>query len=150
MPPVDVIQSVLAPASQQSSSIHNLWSSMLWVSVVVFALVLAAVFAALRRGLRRGGNAVSPASDRRLSRAVAAAVGVTILILIALLVASVSTGRSVASLHASSGVAIAITGHQWWWEVEYEDAVPSRRVVTANEIHIPTNRSVVLKVTSHD
>ena len=47
-------------------------------------------------------------------------------------------------------ISIAITGHQWWWEVQYEDAVPSRRVLTANEIHIPTNRPVVLKVTSRD
>jgi cytochrome c oxidase subunit 2 len=70
--------------------------------------------------------------------------------LIALLVASVWTGRTVASLHASSAVTIAITGHQWWWEVQYEDAVPSRRVVTANELHIPTDRPVVLKVTSRD
>ena len=74
----------------------------------------------------------------------------TVVTLIALLVASVWTGRTVASLQASSAVSIAITGHQWWWEVQYEDAVPSRRVLTANEIHIPTNRPVVLKVTSRD
>ena len=71
-------------------------------------------------------------------------------ILIGLLVASVWTGRTVASLHASSAVTIEVTGHQWWWEIEYEDAVPSRRVVTANEIHIPLHRPVVLKVTSRD
>src|SRR5205085_8661272 len=66
------------------------------------------------------------------------------------LVASVWTGRRVAALHASSAVTIAITGHQWWWEIEYEDAVPTRRVRTANELHIPTNRPIVLKVTSRD
>src|SRR5204863_6631358 len=59
-------------------------------------------------------------------------------------------GRTVASLQASSAISIAITGHQWWWEVQYEDAVPSRGVLTANEIHIPVNRPVVFKVTSRD
>jgi cytochrome c oxidase subunit 2 len=78
------------------------------------------------------------------------AVGLTAVTLIALLVASVWTGRTVASVQASSAISIAITGHQWWWEVQYEDAVPSRRVLTANEIHIPMNRAVVLKVTSRD
>src|SRR5205085_1880345 len=66
------------------------------------------------------------------------------------LVASVWTGRRVAALHASSAVTIAVTGHQWWWEIQYEDAVPARRVTTANELHIPTNRPIVLKVTSRD
>src|SRR4029079_14595470 len=47
-------------------------------------------------------------------------------------------------------VSIAITGHQWWWEIEYEDASADRRVTTANEIHIPVARPVVLKVTSRD
>ena len=53
-------------------------------------------------------------------------------------------------LWASSAVTIGITGHQWWWEIQYEDAVPSRRVVTANELHIPIDRPVVFKVTSRD
>jgi cytochrome c oxidase subunit 2 len=74
----------------------------------------------------------------------------TVVILVALLVGSVWTGRVVASLHASSAVSIVVTGHQWWWEIEYEDAVPERHTVTANEIHIPIGRPVVLKVTSRD
>ncbi len=124
---------------------------MFWVSTAIFAIVLAFVFAALARGLRRfQSGALSSASPEALTRAVAAAVAVTVAILFGLLVASVWTGRTVASLHASSAVTIAVTGHQWWWEVEYEDAVPSRRVLTANDIHIPTSRPVVLKVTSRD
>ena len=54
------------------------------------------------------------------------------------------------SLHAPSAVSIAVSGHQWWWEVEYEDATPNRRVKTANEIHVPIGRPVVIKVTSRD
>jgi cytochrome c oxidase subunit 2 len=77
-------------------------------------------------------------------------VAITVVTLLGLLVASVQTGRAVASLHASSAVTIAVTGHQWWWELEYEDAVPSRRAITANELHIPTNRPIALKVRSRD
>jgi cytochrome c oxidase subunit 2 len=124
---------------------------MLWVCAAVFMAVLAVLFVALRRGTRnRSHDDFEPASEAALSRSVGAAVGVTVVVLIGLLTASVWTGRTIGSLHAASAVTIAITGHQWWWEIQYEDAVPSRRVVTANELHIPTNRPVVVKVTSRD
>ena len=150
MAPREIIQSVLAPAGVQSSAIHHLWSLMLWVSTAVFAIVLAFVAVALVRGVRRTRTGAAPPPERILTRGVAAAVALTVVILFGLLVASVWTGRTVASLHASSAVTLIITGHQWWWEVEYEDAVPARRVLTANHIHIPINRPVVLKVTSRD
>ena len=148
---LDVNQSVLAPAGRQASSIHGLWSLMLWVSVAVFVAVIAAVIVAIARGTRNrsaGATVVTP--ERTLARNVGIAVGATVVILIGLLVASVWTGRLLAALQASSAVTVGITGHQWWWEIQYEDAVPSRRVVTANELHIPVNRPVVFKVTSRD
>ena len=37
---------------------------------------------------------------------------------------------------------IKITGHQWWWQVDYEDPQPSRTFTTANEIHIPVGEPV--------
>jgi cytochrome c oxidase subunit 2 len=145
------MQSALAPAGPQSSSIQHLWHVMLVVSTVVFIVVLGFVFAALVHGLQRRDTRVeSPPTERTLTRGVSVAVGVTVLTLIALLVVSISTGRTVQSLHASSAVTIAMTGHQWWWEVEYEDAIPSRRVATANEVHIPVGQPIVVKVTSRD
>jgi cytochrome c oxidase subunit II len=148
---VGINQSVLAPAGVQASSIHALWVLILSVCTAVFIAVLAALLIAVVRGSRRRSEEHStPPPERTLTRYVGVAVGVTAVTLIALLVASVWTGRTVASLQASSAISIAVTGHQWWWEVQYEDAVPSQRVLTANEIHIPTNRPVVLKVTSRD
>jgi cytochrome c oxidase subunit II len=146
----EVIQSVLAPAGSQSSSIFHLWSLMLLVATLVFVVSVGFVFVALRRGVRRARDGGAPSSERTLTRWVTAAVAVTIAILLGLLVASVGTGRTIASLHASSAVTIEVTGHQWWWEITYDDAVPSRRVQTANEIHVPVNRPIVLKVTSRD
>jgi cytochrome c oxidase subunit II len=40
---------------------------------------------------------------------------------------------------------VKVTGHQWWWEYEYENGV-----VTANELHIPVGRPVMLELTSED
>jgi cytochrome c oxidase subunit 2 len=147
---VDINQSVLSPAGIQASSIHALWVILLSVCTAVFISVLAALLIAVVRGSRRSEEDSAPPPETTLTRYVGVAVGVTAVTLIALLVASVWTGRTVASLQASSAISIAVTGHQWWWEIQYEDAIPSQRVLTANEIHIPMNRPVVLKVTSRD
>lgn len=45
---------------------------------------------------------------------------------------------------------IEAIGHQWWWEFRYIDTVSSRRVKTANELHLPVNRPVLIKGTSND
>jgi cytochrome c oxidase subunit 2 len=59
------------------------------------------------------------------------------------------TGRgdpSPALASAAADLEINVTGHQWWWQVEY----PSGPVVTANEIHIPAGVPVRLTLTSRD
>ena len=142
-----IAPSVLDPAGPQAAHISSLWWLMFWVATAVFVLVLGFLLAAF---LRRPRARVPITADRTLTRAVAASAVVTALILFGLLVASMWTSRAIASLGAASAVTVNVTGHQFWWEIEYEDAVPSRRVTTANEIHIPVGRPVVLKVTSRD
>jgi cytochrome c oxidase subunit 2 len=143
--------SVLSPASIQAVSIEHLWTVMLWVTAGVFALVVVSLALALRRGLGEdSGQRLSRIREAVLTRAVGAAVAATVVVLLVLLAASVWTGRATGAVHASSAVTIQVIGHQWWWEIQYDDSIASRRVVTANEIHIPTNRPVVLEVTSRD
>jgi cytochrome c oxidase subunit 2 len=149
--PGDIIQSVLNPAGTQATTIHRLWSVMFWISATVFTIVLTLILIAVARGVRRNaGHASARPSEATLSRGVVAGVVATVAILIGLLLASVWTGRTVASLRAWSAVTIDVVGHQWWWEIEYEDGIASRRVRTANEIHIPVGQPVVFKVTSRD
>ena len=45
---------------------------------------------------------------------------------------------------------ILITGHQWWWGVQYLASAPDEEFTTANEIHIPTGRSVNIELESQD
>jgi cytochrome c oxidase subunit 2 len=47
-------------------------------------------------------------------------------------------------------LAVTLVGHQWWWEVQYHDSVASHRLTTANEIHIPVGRPVLVTLESHD
>ncbi|MFL6235399.1 MAG: cytochrome c oxidase subunit II [Thermoanaerobaculia bacterium] len=136
----------------QAARIEDLWWLMFWVCSAVFVLVMVALGAAITRRPRESGppGAIPPERRQRMSRVVAGAVGVTVLTLFVLLFASVSTGRAIESLRASKAITIRLTGHQWWWEVEYKDPVPSNTVQTANEIHIPAGRPVRIELTSAD
>src|SRR4051812_11306055 len=103
MPPSAANQSALFPAGAQAASIHQLWSLMLWTSVIVTTVVGAYIFLACWRGIRNRRDGVGPPTpDRVLTRGVAAAVGTTVIVLVGLLIASIWTGREVGALHASS------------------------------------------------
>jgi cytochrome c oxidase subunit 2 len=45
---------------------------------------------------------------------------------------------------------IRITGHQWWWQIEYLNDDPSRQFTTANELHLPSGRPVNIEVKTDD
>jgi cytochrome c oxidase subunit II len=143
--------SALDPAGPQAAHIAGLWWIMFWTTGVVFVLVMAVLAWAIL-GRRRFPTADADRRQRetRLARVVAASVAVSVIILVILLVSSIWTGVLVNSLQASSAVSIDVVGHQWWWEIQYEDAVPNRQVTTANEIHIPVGRPIAIKVTSRD
>ena len=44
------------------------------------------------------------------------------------------------------GVDLKVTGHQWWWAVDY----PSGKFATANEIHVPVDRNITAQLISVD
>jgi len=46
---------------------------------------------------------------------------------------------------AAEALNVTVTGHQFWWEYEYENGI-----TTANELHIPTGRKVSLDLESDD
>ena len=70
--------------------------------------------------------------------------------LLGLLFQSVVTGRALDTLRSPDALRIQVTGNQWWWDVQYDNAVPSLRVTTANEIHIPVGRAIRFDLLSTD
>jgi cytochrome c oxidase subunit 2 len=147
-------QSVLHAAGPQAAAAERLWWWMFWVAAAVCILVYAALlWAAFRR--RRppaepGTFDADPAAKRAMTRAVLGAVAATVLVLFAFLAVSFRAGRAVTMPPAGSPLTIELRGHQWWWEVTYADPEAQRRLTTANEIHIPVGRPVVLRLSSAD
>jgi cytochrome c oxidase subunit 2 len=132
-------------ASPEASAITNLHWLIFWICVAVWVLVLAFLAVGL---VRRGSTAAQ--DDRRRTLVVAGATGVSALLLLVMLTASVITGRAVATPAGPGALEIEVTGHQWWWEIRYPSSVSDRVVVTANELHVPVDRTVRLRLATND
>ena len=145
------VQSALAPAGPQAARIENLWWVFLGVSTVVFVAVALALGLALFR--RRRVVVSDPANgEPRKVRVVTAATAVTVVILLLLITVSVLASRpmSADAVRHLDPLIVDVVGHQWWWEIQYDDPVASQRFRTANELHIPVGRPVIVRLNSRD
>jgi cytochrome c oxidase subunit 2 len=149
------IQSALEPAGVHADRIGRLWDIFLGVSAVVYVLVILALIAALLRRPKTGEGTGG------VLRTVSIATGISVLTLFGLLVASIVTTRSIANprtpeeLRGTPGtrgtpIQMIVTGHQWWWQIEYTGADPSQRITTANELTIPAGVPVNIELRSSD
>jgi cytochrome c oxidase subunit 2 len=150
---MNFVQDVLHPAGPQAEHIAHLW----WITVAICALVFAAVLAFFLVGIARAPRATEAtrpdlSSDKPvISKTVIGAVGLSIALLLFLIVASVATDRALARLSMNNALTIQVTGHQWWWDLRYKDPVaPSKNFTTANELHIPVGRTVLLELKAED
>jgi cytochrome c oxidase subunit II len=147
--------SVIDAAGPQAGRLALMWWVMFWTCLVVQVVVLLIMLGALwrRRGTTSRGADVLPAQppiERRLARTVIVGVALSVLILAGLFGTSVAISHGIASFGAQAPVTIEVTGRQWWWQVEYDAPTPDARVTTANEIHIPVGRAVLVKLRSSD
>jgi cytochrome c oxidase subunit 2 len=76
--------------------------------------------------------------------------GISICILFAMAVYALVTLNRAANLPSPPVLSLTVTGYDWWWKVDYDIDDPSRRIVTANEIHIPVGVPILLKLNSAD
>jgi cytochrome c oxidase subunit II len=152
------VQSALDPAGPNADNISKIWWLMFYVCTAVLIGVTVVLVLAITRN-RSGSNVEDSAPELELSskaeksrrNIIAAATAFTVVTLFVFLISSFFVGRGLtAELSAKQGVAIEITGHQWWWEIRYLNDDASNIFTTANEIHIPVNTAVQLTLKSGD
>ena len=149
------LHDVLRAMGPQADHVVDLWRIFLAITTAVFVAVLVALWMAIRRAPR--GDAAQPPDlstvnvpEPRLRRNVGTAVALAIVGLLVLLVASVFTDRALARLSLKDAVNIEVTAHQWWWTVRYLDGPVSETFETANEIHVPVGRPVIVTLKADD
>ena len=148
-------QSVLNATGQQARQIEHLWWQFLAVLLTVYLLVMIGMLIAVSRKRRDHGRSIvgdepEPRRERRMGIAVSSFVAITVIILFFFLVSDFATGRALHTLSDPDPVRIKIIGHQWWWEVIYQDPTPSQMVTTANEVHVPVGKAVQFELSSSD
>ncbi|PYO95124.1 MAG: cytochrome c oxidase subunit II [Gemmatimonadetes bacterium] len=144
--------SVLGPASPQAAAIAHLAWIFFGVAALVWLAVLGSLTVALLRPHGLGERDVDPQLTRRHRNVVSGALGLSAVALLVLGVVDYSTGRGIETPRAATPdtVRVRLIGRQWWWEIQYEQKTPPYRVTTANELHIPLGRPVVLTLESSD
>ena len=151
-------QSVVNPAGPQSGQIATLWWFFLALLSAIFIIVMVLTALTLTRRHRgieqeplEATHLPPPQTEARLTRVVTAATILSIVILFVLLVTSIITGKNLSELQERKNpMVIEVTGLQWWWQIRYQNSDPRQVLLTANEIHIPVGRPVMIRGTSQD
>jgi cytochrome c oxidase subunit 2 len=76
--------------------------------------------------------------------------GISTCILFGLVIYSLMVLNAIAKPPQAPAVTLTVTGYDWWWKIEYEHDDPAQRFITANEIHIPVGKPVLIKLKSAD
>jgi len=147
------VQSTLNPAGDQAQSAASLLNLMTWVCGGMYLLVIGFLGASIWRARARLTSETAPQvhpADTALHRGLIfwgalILVGLTVLILASFLV-----DRSLAGARAREALVVRVTGHQWWWRLQYKDPVTGAWIETANELHLPAGRTTRIELGSAD
>lgn len=138
--------SSLDPAGRSARDVAGLWWGMLAFSVVV----ITAIVGLWCYAWRRRDSQISEAQARRhFTRWVIGGGLLLPIASIALLLAfGIPVGHRMLPLsHEDESVLrIDVTGHQWWWEVNY----PGENISLEDELHIPVDTPVNVHLSSAD
>jgi cytochrome c oxidase subunit 2 len=135
-------QNSLKPKGPQAQKIHDLFVPILIIAIVVgIAIIVATVFLALKFRYKKGTNE----NPKQVHGNTRLEIGWTVLPALLLAIIAVPTVATIFDLAENPGpqaLQVHVVGKQWWWEFKYPDA----KVVTADELIIPTGRDVYVKL----
>lgn len=141
------LQSPLAPVGDQAAALHRLMVLMTIVCSTVYAAVLLGLGWSLWRARHRlayGGD------DAPLHRGIWIAAALIVGGLTVLIVGSFIADRALTAAREGSALEVRVTGHQWWWRIEYRDPATGGWIETANELHLPQGQLTRVSVGAAD
>ncbi len=128
------------------------WATLV-ISVLVCLIIAVVLWQGASRAVSRGGAESTRATPVEPGRNGLHWIRVGLLLsagplLLTLVWTMVAIAKSAPP--ANAALTIDVTGHQWWWEVQYHGAGPSETFGTANEIHIPVGVPVQVRLHGAD
>ena len=134
------VASIVTPKGSEADRIAGAWWLMFGLAAIVYVVVAGLIVYATVRGRRRGARPSGLREDAFIWIGGDAA---PVVILFVLAVVTVHTTEALRR-PARGALAVDVAGEDWWWAVRY----PGTDIVTANEIHLPVDRPVDLRLTS--
>jgi cytochrome c oxidase subunit 2 len=144
------IQSALDTHGIEAGKIASLiWIFTAFCTAIWLAVLLVLGIGLLKRETPEQAAPLAPHYGRGRIVTVAIVAGLTGIAILALTVISYLTDKSLAT-PLDNPVSITLTGHQWWWEIHYENPDPSMTFTVANEMHVPVGIPVQVSLLSDD
>jgi cytochrome c oxidase subunit 2 len=144
----------LQSAGQRADTIWPLTWFTLAVSVLVCLAVGVLLWIGVRSAHLRGGaeetRAVAVESGSQGISWIAIGLALSAAPILVTLIWTMVALASVAVPSENPGLLLDVSAHQWWWEVRYHGAAPSENFTTANEIHIPVDVPVLVRLRGSD
>ncbi len=147
----DTIQSALDPQAPIPRAQVDLLIWVSWLSLFVILGVGGVLFWAIWRFRAKEGDDSIPVQSHGNTALEIGLIAVATVITILVIVPTIGTifatdGRIYTEDISEDDIVVNVLGYQWWWEFEY----PDLGIVTANELHIPKGKRVILQMTSAD
>jgi cytochrome c oxidase subunit 2 len=135
----------LAPASPQAAAISNLFvGTLIFLSAILVLVSFLVIYAIIRYRDRPGApEAEQKFGSRKLEITWTLVPILSLTVLTGFMVRAMSVGDPPT---ASSKPDLRVVAHQWWWEIIYLKS----GVTTANEIHIPVGKQLLVDFRSAD
>jgi cytochrome c oxidase subunit 2 len=143
----DAPMSTLVARSDFARAILHVYAIITWTTSIIGVLVFVLLAVIVLRFRARPGDTTLPAQIRGHTLL---EISWTIGPALALLIIAVPTiqiiFRTQTAATPPDAIQVTVRGWQWWWEFRY----PQLDVVTANELHLPVGRPVVLRLDGPD
>jgi cytochrome c oxidase subunit 2 len=137
----------LSPKSELTRTMYNVFMEITVLDSIVLVVVVIAMIGAIWIYSSREGDPGEPSaihSDVTLEMLWTV---IPALILVAITIPTVhAIIRTQPDKWSADTLEVKVIAHQWWWEFQY----PTLSVETADEVHIPANRSIHFAMTSKD
>jgi cytochrome c oxidase subunit 2 len=140
----DLPQDFLSPEGRIAREQDALWDLVFPIAVGVFVFVQAGLIFVMWRFRGRGDDTAIPHQLHGNTRLELIWTIIPALILAGIAVPTIRTIFDLAE-EPEDALQVRVIGKQFWWEFEYLGD-EGREVVTANELHIPTDRPVFLRM----
>jgi len=140
-------QNSLDPKTDFAETIHGLYVSIFWWTMVILVVVWS-VLAYIVIRFRENPNRPPPKQIHgHLGMEIAWTIGPAVIVVaIAIPTIQAVFRTQTPPAEDENALVVEVVGHQYWWEYRY----PDLGVSTANELHLPVGRAITLKLSSVD